>query len=801
MLTRLQSHFILLSMLGCWLTTDAHAEWPALRGPRVDGHAATSSLLKTTDDVTLKTKWQQELGSGYSSIVVAGDHIVTMYCDDKFGYVVCLSAETGEEIWKHNYGEKFIGTNGSFDGPIATPCISDGKVFALTPKGSFLALSINTGALLWSVNLPEKLKVQPFFYGFGTSPIVSNGKIYLLLGAPVGMLAAFNPANGDVVWSAGEDVIAYQNVMLADLAGTSMLVAAGTTKVTGFHAETGDELWSFEHEGTGGRGAMSLIPVPLPDDGLLLLHDDVRSRAITIKANNGEFTVEPTWNERIIRNSYNVPVVIGDNIYAYSSRILMCVDARSGELQWRSRDPGDGFISVVDDHLILLTKEGSLHVARPSTSGYDEITSLQVLDDVAWSIPAVSENAIYIRSLSGIARVDLIGGEAETQVATEKSITGPRFQAFLDRVAQSSDKQAAVDDYLAGQKSFPIIEGDIVHFVLTGDYADVAVSSDIFASRQERKLEHIDGTNLFYYGAKIPTDTRASYVFIADFKYIPDPRNPRKIKSSIYIEDFEFVFLTGGETLVMSWFDMPKRKPSFDPTSAQITLKGELTEFSLESDLTNSVIKYDVYTPPNYSKQGDRYPVVFVQDAAGAVTLGRLPEVVDHLITTGEIRPCVVVFIKEPFNPMMPNPNYGPMLAGELIPTIDVAYHVSRELKDRAMTGSLFGGVLAMGNGLFFRDKVGKIAVNSGMFFEMTYPIIQGGLQVPGPKPEVMLTWGKYDLTNPVENFGIGANSREVAGMLKQAGFQVETAEFNDGSDWICWRSRAIETWSFLVGK
>lgn len=62
---------------------------------------------------------------------------------------------------------------------------------------------------------------------------------------------------------------------------------------------------------------------------------------------------------RAIRNSYNIPVEFEGHLYTYSSRFLTCVDAETGEARWRSRTPGDGFLILVDGHLVIETKKGA----------------------------------------------------------------------------------------------------------------------------------------------------------------------------------------------------------------------------------------------------------------------------------------------------------------------------------------------------------------------------------------------------------------------------------------------------------
>lgn len=50
-------------------------------------------------------------------------------------------------------------------------------------------------------------------------------------------------------------------------------------------------------------------------------------------------------------------------IFGYNGRILACVGASNGELVWRSREPGDGFLILVDGHLVIATNEGCLSIA------------------------------------------------------------------------------------------------------------------------------------------------------------------------------------------------------------------------------------------------------------------------------------------------------------------------------------------------------------------------------------------------------------------------------------------------------
>jgi len=158
-------------------------------------------------------------------------------------------------------------------------------------------------------------------------------------------------------------------------------------------------------------------------------------------------------------------------IFGHNGRILICVDAETGDRVWRSREPGDGLPILVDGHLVIATKEGKLSISPASGDGYDEKVSLQVFDNLVWAPPAFANGKLYIRSMSEIACVEIVAQEqiTESTEAVPGIVPGSNFSEFLDRVRQSNDKAALIDAFISKQDSFPVIEGqNLVHFIYRG---------------------------------------------------------------------------------------------------------------------------------------------------------------------------------------------------------------------------------------------------------------------------------------------------------------------------------------------
>ena len=111
-------------------------------------------------------------------------------------------------------------------------------------------------------------------------------------------------------------------------------------------------------------------------------------------------------------------------------------------------------------------------------------------------------------------------------------IPGSDYAAFVAQVNQSTDKRALIDEYLAAQSSFPLIEADtLAHFIYSGPGQEVALAGDLFGRRFDRALHRVADTALFYYSARFEPDARISYRFIVDQQAAPDPRNPRSLKT------------------------------------------------------------------------------------------------------------------------------------------------------------------------------------------------------------------------------------------------------------------------------
>ena len=816
------------------------AEWPAFRGRDGDGRSPETGVFPSAGPVDLKVPWRRALGSGYSGIAVAGGRLFTLFSDGDDDQLIALDTESGATLWQLPLGPTYLGHDGSHSGPLATPAVGPELVFAFGPRGDLVAARVESGAVLWRIDLPQAHQARKPHYGFSASPRLLGEILVLPLGGGGRAVAGFDARTGALEWSAGTDAVAYQSPIIWPPGDHERVVFAGNTYLFAIDARRGSVLWQFPHEGFGTRGADSLSPVAAGPDRLLLTHRDDASSLIEIgrvaidrvaidrvaidrvaidrvagsvpQTTAGSAT--KIWESRSIRNSYALPVFHAGNVYAYSSRFLTCVDAETGESRWRSRDPGDGFPILVDGHLVIQTKQGGLHLVRATAEGYEERAALALFSAHSWTSPSFAEGAIYSRSLSEIARVDPVGKASELQTADSQIAsneipghqasdrqTGPQaltsrlLRNLQNQLREAADPKVVLDAALlrwralgAGRAPFPLIEGDMAHFIYRGEARDVALAGDLPGARREWPMTRMAETDLFFRSVRLEPDAAISYLFLVDFEPTLDPLNPRQVRSSVYGPDFEPIY--GGD-LAMSWLAMPGwQEPDWqapDELQQPPRPRGTLEQTALPSSILEREVRLAVYRPPGYT-EARRYPVVYLFGGRGALDLGGFPEALDHLI--GEaVQPLVAVFIlQDGFGSLSV---FADMFAHELVPFIDSTYSTHAVPESRISVGMGWEALTAAYCTLRRPGTVGKMALQS--IYALTAP--EGGpadwlRPAHEQRLEVYLDWGKYDLRNSHEAWSMAEDSRRFFERLQDLGYGPAGGEVHAGAGWASWRNR-----------
>jgi outer membrane protein assembly factor BamB len=776
---------------------DDSRSWPGLRGPSYDG-AIRDARLFDGELRGLEVAWKRQLGSGYPVVVGDGERLVVAFQSGGSDVVAAFDAADGDELWRYAIAEGYPGHAGSHDGPIATPALGGGRIYALGPRGHLVALDAADGSRLWATHLADELGSEPPFYGFASSPLVAGDVLVAQIGSGEGKsIAGFDTASGEMVWSAADDTVQYHSPVLATLGGRRQVVAAGDTRLFGIDPASGELLWSHEHGGDErAMGGATIVPVPAGENRILLLHQHPESVMLEIApGDEGSWRIEELWTSKAIKSTYVVPVYHEGYLYGMNNKIFTCIDAATGEMVWRDRGPGDGFPTLVGDQLVIMSKPGTLHVAAATPEGYRELASLELFDELSWTAPAWIDGHLYVRSMGALARVEATGEAGAAAAAADEPVLAEtaggrrnsleRFLADLERV---ENKEHLIDAYLAANWPLPVIEPTgLVHFLYRGEADDVGIVGDMIGWRREEPMTRVPGTDLFTYTTRLEPDAAVHYGFLVNYgEPSPDLFNPRRSEGLF------------GE---VSFFEMPGRRAGGFGPEAAAARQGALEEITWESAAYEGKTRTaQVYLPAGYDPEGDLpYPTLYVPGGQDALEKGDFKNALDELI--GEsILPLVAVFVvPDPDQPRgeMRDPAYQKMLLEELVPLVDGRFRTIRSPLARGIAGFAGAGQFSLRLAFTTTGTFARIgAVWPVLFaFEAEPP-------ASADRPLILyLKWGSYHLRSPHENFDAANANREMWRRLRELGHRPSGGEVPEGFGWACWRAYVGELLTALFPK
>jgi outer membrane protein assembly factor BamB len=397
----------LIAVFTCPVATQSGApQWPGLWGPSRSGAAAAGVRAPKK----LRPLWRHKSAGGYSEVASDGQRAFTMELRDGADFVVAFDARSGREHWRTRVGETYRGHDGSHDGPISTPALSNGDLFVVGPTGQMVALDAATGKERWRHDLVKAFGVATPAYGFGTSPLVEANLVVIQTGGDKsGGLMAFDRATGRQVWHAAHaKTPAYSSPVAATLAGTRQIIAAGADQTFAVSPGGGRLLWSFAGPSAGEE--MGNSPLVLPDDRVLL---SFWGEAVALKiARQGDaLAATQLWRSPRIRNTHGPTIYREGFLYGFAGGMLVCADASTGDVKWRQRTY-EGSLIGLGDHLLMLGRgSGELHVLRASPEGYAELLKTPVFTPGATSItgPSIAGDKVFLRNVEEIVAFQIEG--------------------------------------------------------------------------------------------------------------------------------------------------------------------------------------------------------------------------------------------------------------------------------------------------------------------------------------------------------------------------------------------------------
>ncbi len=371
-------------------------DWPQWRGQNRDGHAVGERLLKTWAPGEPRRLWSVPIGAGFGSVAVSKGWLYTAFSDRKTEYAAAFDSANGVLIWKVRLGPRFQDVNG--DGPRSTPTIDGDRVYVLGASGTLAALNARTGAVLWQTHLAKDLGGAVPQFGYASSPLIEQGKLFVPVGGLGNALVALDASNGEVLWRTYDGHPGYSSPIAVTLGGTRQIVAFLGDGIVGADPRDGRLLWSWRWR--AGRNEENVAtPVLVPPGKLFFssAHSGL-GRLFRIDRGQSGFSAELLWESRSLQNHFPSSVYWRGHLYGATGHIFRCIDVKTGKEKWAARGFGEGSVILADGHLLIFGTDGRLALVEARPDAYKEIGSLQALSGRSYAPPSLANGRLYLRS-------------------------------------------------------------------------------------------------------------------------------------------------------------------------------------------------------------------------------------------------------------------------------------------------------------------------------------------------------------------------------------------------------------------
>jgi len=366
-------------------------DWTHWRGAAYNGSADETNLPDNWS-TTKNIAWSTDLpGPSSATPIVSGKHIfVSSTANDlKELRAICISADSGKILWSKvlGSGRKAMRNN------MATPSpVTDGKaVYFLYGTGDIAALDFK-GDIIWSRKLEEAYGRFAVKFGYSSSPLLYDGKLFVcLLREPARVkkeapgetqtksyMIALNPADGKEVWKqvrhtpAKEEAYdTYGSPLPCEIGGVKGVVLAGGDLITCNDAKTGKELWRYDYGRKDRETRWRLIPsVTVTDTTVVLPWPRGSSGLFAItppKAAGGKPVV--AWTIKGSAPDVCTSLYYKGLLYVLDGKrkgSLSCVDPTSGKVHWRQALTGKPIWRAsptgTDDKIYCMNMSGQVSI-------------------------------------------------------------------------------------------------------------------------------------------------------------------------------------------------------------------------------------------------------------------------------------------------------------------------------------------------------------------------------------------------------------------------------------------------------
>jgi len=293
-------------------------------------------------------------------------------------------------------------------GPRATPTYVDGKLYVQGATGVLQCIDAQSGAMVWQRDLTVDTEAEVPHWGFSSSPlIVGDSLIQFSGGSEESSVVAYHRATGELIWNTGKGNIGYSSAHFVRLADIPQVLVTSNFGIQSFIPETGDVLW--EHHWQVKTNPRVAQPIITEDGGVLIgTASMMGTRRLSIAYDENAWKVFEQWTSKKFRPYFNDYILYEGYCYGFDGNRLTCINAATGERQWRGGRVGGQLLFVHDmEVLLILTEEGDVMLVEANPVEYIVMSQFKAISGKTWNHPVIAHGRLFVRNAEEMACFDL----------------------------------------------------------------------------------------------------------------------------------------------------------------------------------------------------------------------------------------------------------------------------------------------------------------------------------------------------------------------------------------------------------
>lgn len=388
------------------------ADWPQFLGPTRNASYAGNDLADTWPKDGPPIAWQKKAGTGWAGPVAADGKVILFHRVASQEVVECLDAKSGKELWKQEFPTRYTDNFGFDNGPRATPCIAEGRVFVFGANGNLHALDFATGKPLWSVDAQSDFGADKGFFGFACSPLVEGKALLVNVGGKNGAgIVAFDTATGKVLWKAHDEEASYSSPLAATIGGQRHALFFARHKLVSLDPANGQVRFAFPWGPKMQASVSAAVPVVSGDTVFISAGYGAGAALLRVKASG----VDKLWSgEEQLTAQYVTPVLRDGFLYGFEGRVdtgprpeLRCVELATGKVRWSTERVAHGGIILAGGDLLIASDSGELVRVAADPKAFVEKARAQILGREGRAQPALANGLLLARDKGKLVAVDL----------------------------------------------------------------------------------------------------------------------------------------------------------------------------------------------------------------------------------------------------------------------------------------------------------------------------------------------------------------------------------------------------------